>query len=44
VLLSLPQWLRSNLKQYKYKDKTETLMLNINVESKEQGRDANSRG
>jgi hypothetical protein len=31
-------------KQYKYKDMIETWMLNINVEAKEQGRDANSCG
>jgi hypothetical protein len=44
VLLSLPQCLRLNPRQSKYKDKTETEMLNINAEAKEQGRDAKSHG
>jgi hypothetical protein len=42
VLLSLPQCLSFNPKQSNYKDKIENEMLNINVEAKEQGRDANS--
>jgi hypothetical protein len=44
MLLSLPQCLRLNPRQSKYKYKTETQMLNINAEAKEQGRDANYRG
>jgi hypothetical protein len=43
VLLSLPQCLSFNPKQYKYIDKIENSILNINAEAKEQGRDAKSR-